>query len=436
MHDLMLLGTVNSLIANSQDLAIIMDEIDGMGSGPRSGLNQLLEFIMPNSKKRKNSKKNIMENKWGPPVICICNTGGMKKTPLHNLTKICHEIKFTYPSTSCFKKVIHKIINCEKIKITDEAIDLVVKYSQRDYRRLTFILQHLNEISNGNITIDTINFSYDFLCKKEQDLHITDSIKKIINDMHSYNDVMKIYQKDKSKAPMVVHENYISAISFQKVPLMKKLNNALNCIDSIINSDIIEKTMFNTQEWDLQTIQGILSCYIPSYYINSEKKSKDIAFAKWASVLGRTSQMSSDKNNIYDLILKINQPSRYGIFDIQMLSERIFYYLTHDQVKKGALLMKQYNIEIPDLTQMKRCIKLSNFGELWKSKTIDKTAIKHFCKKKQMIVEHKNNKFKSKFLKITKQQPKSKSKSKNSNEKKDKSIIKKKIKKKIIFKKK
>jgi hypothetical protein len=326
-----------------------------------------------------------MAGKWGPPVICTCNTGNLKKTTLTALINTCFEIKFVEPCKMALNKVVHRIMDAEKISIDEETIKHIITYAQKDFRRLTCLLQHLNDVYGKRIIIKNVIDSYQIFCKKEQDLYTTDSLKRIVNTMYDYQTVMNIYQKDKSKSPMVIHENYISAIILQKCPIMDKIDNAISCIDSLIGSDIIEKTMHNTQGWHLQPIQGMLCCYIPSYYMNCKIKTTDLNYMKWATILGRNAHTQNDKNNAHEICFKINTSFSYTIYDVQMLSEMIMFCLTHGYIKKGTSLMKQYNMEYTDIVKMIRCVKLTDYALKWKSGGIDKASIKTLCARKSEI---------------------------------------------------
>ncbi len=47
-----------------------MDEVDGMSSGDKGGMSELISFINPNKGLRKNKKKPLQYNN---PIICISN---------------------------------------------------------------------------------------------------------------------------------------------------------------------------------------------------------------------------------------------------------------------------------------------------------------------------------------------------------------------------
>ena len=413
LYNLMMLRDVGKSCYPSKPMGvgIIMDEVDGMLVGLRGGLTQLLEFITPPSKKRKNSKKSIMGNKWGPPMICICNTGNLKKTTLNLLVGTCFEIKFVQPSNTAMKKVVDRIMKSEGLHIKPDAVNHIITYAQKDFRRLTCLLQHLNDVYGKKITSNHVAESYQIFCKKEQDLYTTDSLKRIFNTMYDYQSVMSIYQRDKSKSPMVIHENYISSIALQKCSAMTKIDNAIKCIDSIIGSDIIEKTMYNTQVWYLQPIQGMLCCYIPSYYMNCRQRTANLNYIKWTSVLGRNSHTQNDRKNAYELAYSINTKFSYTIYDVQMLSEMIMYYLTHNCLKHGASIMRRYNMEFSDIVKMIRCVKLTDYGDKWKKGGINKSSIKTMCARDDTTIECTKSKVKpNSYFTMTKTKTKTKTK--------------------------
>ena len=411
LYNLMMLRDVGRSCCPDKPMGvgIIMDEVDGMLIGVRGGFTQLLEFITPPSKKRKNSKKSIIGNKWGPPMICICNTGNLKKTTLNLLVGACFEVKFVQPTQAAMKKVVDRITHAERMHIKTDVVKHIITYAQKDFRRLTCLLQHLNDVYGKTITSNHVAESYQIFCKKEQDLYTTDSLKRIFNTMYDYQSVMSIYQRDKSKSPMVIHENYISSIALQKCGAMTKIDNAIKCIDSIIGSDVIEKTMYNTHVWYLQPIQGMLCCYIPSYYMNCRQRTTNLNYIKWTSVLGRNSHTQNDRKNAYDIAYKINTRFSYTIYDVQMLSEMIMYYLTHNCLKRGAGIMRRYNLEFGDIVKLIRCVKLTDYGEKWKKGGINKSSIKTMCARDDDTIECKKSKVKpNSYFTQTKTKTKSK----------------------------
>ena len=137
---------------NTKNIGIIMDEVDGMSSGDRGGVSELVSIITPPKKDKENIKNNKI---YINPIICICNNNTEKK--LSDLRKICLEINFTKPSNNDLKIISDKIILNENIQIDEDAIQLIINYSQNDVRRLTFLLQDIaKNFDNQQITSENI----------------------------------------------------------------------------------------------------------------------------------------------------------------------------------------------------------------------------------------------------------------------------------------
>jgi len=348
LYGLINIGDVTTVTRkNVRPVGIIMDEVDGMFKGDRGGIEELLSYISIPSNRKKKVSKNMNRQ---VPIICICNVGSVKKEVVKNLKKECYEITFSLPDKKSLKRIIDRVMHGEGMKITDKAQDEIVEYSQGDYRRLISIMEFLYVICGPDIDTEQVQWCYDILSKKEQDLHITDNIKRLINNMLDGHTVHTIYDGDKSKAPMVVHQNYLQAISLQKAHAMTKIDNAINCMDSLIVSDVIEKTMYNTQCWYLQPMQGYTCALIPNYYINNIPKSSQVT-ASWASVLSVSSQSQNLRKNMYNEIYAVDQEHTYSIEDVQAIVETVFHHLINGNTTKAIHMLLDYN-----LTELEDCL--------------------------------------------------------------------------------
>lgn len=385
MQDLMYTSNV---IHSQSPIGIIMDEVDGMLTGDRGGVEELISFIKPPAKTKKAKKMP-----WGPPIICICNTGNAKQSIITDLRKHCVEIPFTKPVSAELSRAMTRVIEHEHLIIDNDAKDEIIKYSQGDYRRLMCLLQHLHTRYGKNIIKTHVTSSYHIFCQKEQDLHVKDSIKRVLNTQLDYNTAQSIYYRDKSKAPMVMHHNYIRAIDAQKTSPFDRINNAINVIESLVDSDIIEKTMYNTQGWHLQAIQGLTCCYVPSYYINKSGKSRVID-AGWTEVLGTSSHTQSSKKKIQEIMRIISKKNSYSNTDIQFLGDTILYLFYTNRDSEAVEFISNYNLiqDMDDDKDEKKPLtsiidkfvsisKLSKYSEHWKARTTgEKNKIEQLLK--------------------------------------------------------
>jgi DNA polymerase III delta prime subunit len=271
-----------------------MDEVDGMFKGDRGGVDALLSFITP-------------PGKYGPeqhhtrkvPIICICNIGNVKKETINALRKECFTIEFTTADNISLSKVVDRIVKQEGMQLTEEVQKHIIEYAQGDFRRLTNILEFIDAmVGKSPITMKELDQCFNLMCRKEQDLYITDAIRELINRRLEPHRVQAIYNGDKSKTPMVIHQNYLRSISSLRLSPLNKINLALVVVNNLITSDMVEKIMYNTQNWSLQPIQSYTCAHIPNYYMNMVGKTAYVE-AKWASVLSINSQAQNLRKNIY-----------------------------------------------------------------------------------------------------------------------------------------
>lgn len=338
---------------NFKPFGIIMDEVDGMSSGDKGGMSELIKTINPNRGKRcvkKSDKQKIIE-RWIPPIICICNNNYNKK--IKELKKDCLEVRFNKPTIWELCTVIRKTTASENIEFTENAEKLVAELSQGDFRRLMFLLQNFSNIKKKPIDVNDIYEYYDVVSKKTLDLNSFDITDKIFQHQTNIEDVLKLYDTDKSKLPMMIHENYVTCVNSQNTIIHNKLKCSLSCINAIIDADVIEKSMYNTQSWYLQPIHGLCSCYIPNHYSNIYPKLGQNR-PKWTTALGNYSQRRHLVKNINFLSEILNNGRSYNVYDIQMLSHIILYNLLDPKGDQntGIKYMKNYNLTIKNIEKL------------------------------------------------------------------------------------
>ncbi len=318
---------------------IIMDEVDGMFKGDRGGVDALLSFISPHGKYGPDLKHTRKV-----PIICICNIGNVKKETINSLKKECFTIEFTTADNISMSKVLDRIIKQEEMRVADDVQKHIIEYAQGDFRRLVNILEFIDSmIGKESIQMRELDQCFELMCRKEQDLYITDAIRELINNRLEPHRVQAIYNGDKSKTPMVMHQNYLRSISALRLSGLNKINLALVVVNSLITSDMIEKIMYNTQNWGLQPIQSYTCAHIPNYYMNMVQKTTYVE-AKWASVLSINSQAQNLRKNIYLELHKMSGRKTYNIADLQQAIELIFIHLINGNVQDAVNMLNEYNL--------------------------------------------------------------------------------------------
>lgn len=400
LYHIINIGSVDKNSPDFKNFGIIMDEVDGMSSGDMGGMAELISFINPARGKRsvKKEEKTALAQRWIPPIICICNDNTDKK--MKELKKDCQEIVFKKPAKKDLRIVIDKVAKYENFRITEEAADLVCGQAQGDYRRLLTILQNLvtmASFSNSNSTFsdadsssisssksknyfknssgdskdyldkvlidaDLVTNQNSIFCSKDLDLHLTEKVNGLFNHSSKPDQLLKIYETEKSLLPMMMHENYLDFIPLQvNISDFDKLSNIRETIDSIVLGDIIDKTMYNNQSWHLQEIHGLASSWVPCFYVNRNKKSayKKVSFT---TALGRFSFQRANQKNINGLVKKINKEDTYSLEDVRALSEIILYNLLEPagNPELGIHYLVEYNLHINDVKDLIKMNKLED----------------------------------------------------------------------------
>lgn len=102
---------------------IIMDEVDGMGAGDRSGMAELIQMI----------KKSKV------PIICICNDRQSQK--MKSLLPYCMDLRFQRPNKSSMANRILRIASMEGMEVERNAAEAIAESCGNDVRQVMNCLQ-------------------------------------------------------------------------------------------------------------------------------------------------------------------------------------------------------------------------------------------------------------------------------------------------------
>lgn len=342
---------------NIKYIGIIMDEVDGMSSGDRGGVAELVSLINPNKGKRKGNKKKI---DYINPIICISNNNTDKK--LCDLRKNCLEVIFNKPTCFEISNFIKLIIKNEKIDIDDQGVNLLTNYAQNDFRRACHILQDTNNTYSGRITLSEIeNIGKTFL-KKNIEISIFDATNKLLSEYNNIEGSLNLYESDRSLVSMMVHENINNQIYFKNKNDLHKLNDIYKISHNMSIGDIIDKHIYNNQTWNLQDYNGIIKCVYPSYKlskINTEKKAI-LAPIIFTSILSKSAIQFSNFKCITSLKNKFNIDKNNICYLIDIILENILISKDKEKINKTISLIKEYDLAVSDLEKMIKITKINS----------------------------------------------------------------------------
>ena len=421
---------IDSIMNTSIKYAIIIDELECMAD--KSSLNTLIKII--NSKKRSNLRLAI-------PLIFISAETTDKK--INELRRHCTEVKFADPTSDMILKLFNRVLTREHLIIDDtknlELInDIVISNSDCDYRRLLNYLQYIiTQIKNdkkykSDMTGDgdgdgdgdgepsllkskyrTIDYDT-FKCQslifqtKYSDVNIYQNCAKLFTQP-SIAKSIRIYENNKSLLPMMVHENYsyLTASVFQTKK--EQLKRCLKNINYIIQGDLIDKVMYNTQSWHYANIHCLNSCYLPAYtsvvtpteaaasavvLANDKSKTKpglkskalpiaaqklessiETRVIKYTTTLGKHSLQSSNKKKFLAVLSNIGNGKTYSTSDLYYLGNIIRFNALNSKGDINVVkdYMRTYNLTFEIIDKI---IRFSHFGDVTNYTVKQKNTLK------------------------------------------------------------
>ncbi len=226
-------------------IAIVMDEIDGMNSGDKGGINSLIKIIRP-----KKTKKQKLEELTMNPIICIGNYHIDKK--ITELMKVCHVIELKAPTVIQMSEIITQLIPNLDINVKTN----VTQFIQGDLRKLVTIynLYKSKESLLNNDIIQNI-----FLMKSYND-DTRKITKKLINEKYSINDHLTIMNEtDRTIVGLLWHENIIDVLA--KVPKEQSIPFYCNILDNMCFADYIDRITFQKQIWQFNEMSSLMKTF-------------------------------------------------------------------------------------------------------------------------------------------------------------------------------
>ncbi|KAJ3262664.1 hypothetical protein HK103_000193 [Boothiomyces macroporosus] len=343
---------------------IIMDEVDGMSSGDRGGIAEIIQII----------KKSHV------PIICICNDRSSPK--IRSLANYTLDLRFRRATAQQVEARLKTIAQKEGLTLEPNAIAELVASTSGDIRQILNILSTYR-LSHNNLSFDdSKNISNSVT--KNVSLSPFDITSRLFTQHSfrstSFNDKIDLYFQDFSLIPLMVQENYLhcnSQLARESGAVGKQMNHQVmnlmaQAADSISLGDILDSSQRKENSWSLLPIHGVISTIRPCFFAHGQLKGM-IQFPSW---LGQNSKQgkgnrllrelqlhtrlhtSADKNELrlsYLPLLakKLTKPmadSEDGISDVINLMDS--YYLNKDDFDSVMELGYQsYPSGIPSKTK-------------------------------------------------------------------------------------
>ena len=239
MSDKNIMSIFNNKI---KKIAIIMDEIDGMNSGDKGGINTLIKLIRP-----KKTKKQKMEEISMNPIICIGNYKIDKK--IKELMKVCNVVELSNPSKTQMLSLVENMLPNLDGGVNNKIID----YVQYDLRKLTNIYNiYVNkpEIFSTNI----INNIFQIKSYNDDTKKITYNLLNDYHGIEKHNNIMN--ETDRTSVGLLWHENIID--NLEKIEKTKTIPFYIKQLENICFADYIDRITFQKQIWQFNEMSSLI----------------------------------------------------------------------------------------------------------------------------------------------------------------------------------
>jgi DNA polymerase III delta prime subunit len=229
----------------TKQIAIIMDEIDGMNNGDKGGINSLIKQIRP-----KKTKKQKEEESTNTPIICISNYHVDKK--IKELMKVCNVFELSPPTD----KQINSIINSCMPNI-DETLNINIKeFIKSDLRKL----RTLYDIYVNHQSILKNEIIKNILKPKSYNEDTKTITKKLINNAYSLNEHQLVMNEtDRTIVGLLWHENIVDMLA--SIPKETAFPLYERFLDNICFADYIDRITFQKQIWQFNEMSSLVKTF-------------------------------------------------------------------------------------------------------------------------------------------------------------------------------
>lgn len=264
-------------------ICIVMDEVDGMSSGDRGGVAELVKIIKTTR----------------VPIICICND--RSKQSLKTLISHSLDLKFSKPKYNVVLSRMKKICRVERLQVDEKVLENLVKKSNSDIRS---ILNNLQFNSVGCTSMDETILE----TKTSQDRNVFNLASEILSEKHTMQELNELYFEDSSLAPLFVQENYLKMQPLKANNNSERLELICKAAECISMGDTIQRKIMSEQKFELAPIHSDFSTTVPAKLVRGRYQSnKPREFGPaFPSVMGKMSTTRKNRN----LFATINNSSK------------------------------------------------------------------------------------------------------------------------------
>jgi len=314
----------------TKKIAIIMDELDGMNSGDKGGINTLIKLIRP-----KKTKKQKKEDTTMIPIICIGNYHIDKK--IKEMIKICETIELKNPTNIQIKNIVNILMP----KLEEELKEKMVVFIQGDLRKV----KSTYDIYQNQESILKNQLIQNMFQQKNYNEDVKDIIKKLLNNNYKLNQHIELMNEtDRTSVGLLYHENIIDVL--EELPKEETIPFYNKILNNICFADYIDRITFQKQIWIFNEMSSLVKTFYNNHLYHNEYGDKNINFdpqdVRFTKVL---TKYSTEYNNclfIQNLCKQLNM-------DIKDMFSYFCYLKSKYELDEIIELFENNNYEINKL---------------------------------------------------------------------------------------
>ena len=247
--------------------------------------------------------------------------------------------------------------------MNDECIRFLIGICDSDIRRMLVILDDIKGFYKNKCIEkkDLIKIKNNFL-KENIDIGLYEATNRILIKDIGFKKGLNLFDTERCLLPLMIHENFINSIESRNSIFDDKLQTTIAISELLSSADMIDKYIYTNQCWDLQDLQGICSCIIPSYLINNLGDTDSYVPINFTVSLGKTSLQYTNNKTVENVIQTTTQPD-FKIDNMIVLYKKCINYLNSSDIKKqklGKELLLHYNLNIEDIDRLVKMNKQNN----------------------------------------------------------------------------
>lgn len=343
---------------------IIMDEVDGMGAGDRSGMSELIQMI----------KKSKV------PIICICNDRQSQK--MKSLLPYCMDLRFKRPTKFAMANRALRIAKMEGLDVEKNAAEAIAQSCGNDVRQVLNCLQMWAQKKNTDGSQNRLTYKglkdREKAINKDEILRVSlfDAAKTIIEgrkglagcDGKTQRD--NLYKRtdsffvDYSLTGLLVQQNYLKAMISQRVAVKGKsdeeeafLERQHEAAMSMSDYAVVEHEIRSGDlNWSLLPTCSVLTVKT-GYHVGGEAGAFLPGFPEFTSWMGKNSTKGKRMRLLselqYHMNYKITGDSKeLRLSYLPVLREHILrFFKSEDEsgVAEAIALMDEYGLSRDDV---------------------------------------------------------------------------------------